>query len=138
MSPRASDSNRSITRVRSASPSICRTVVGATGPAACAIAWSNSDSESRTEPSAARAMMPSASGSTSTPSFSAILRKMRHQHVGLDAAQIETLAARQHRDRHFAISVVAKMNLACGGGSSSVFRSALNAAVDSMCTSSMM
>jgi len=36
------------------------------------------------------------------------------------------------------ISVVAKMNLACGGGSSSVFKSALNDCVDSMCTSSMM
>ena len=27
---------------------------------------------------------------------------MRHQHVRLDPAQIEALAARQHRDRHFA------------------------------------
>ncbi len=35
------------------------------------------------------------------------------------------------------ISVVAKMNLAWGGGSSSVFKSALKAAVDSICTSSM-
>jgi hypothetical protein len=34
------------------------------------------------------------------------------------------------------ISVVAKMNLACGGGSSSVFRKAPKAAVESMCTSS--
>ena len=36
------------------------------------------------------------------------------------------------------ISVVAKMNLAWGGGSSRVFRSALKAPVESMCTSSMM
>jgi len=36
------------------------------------------------------------------------------------------------------ISVVAKMNFTCFGGSSSVFRSALKAEVDSMCTSSMM
>ena len=36
------------------------------------------------------------------------------------------------------ISVVAKMNLACGGGSSRVLSRALNAAVDSMCTSSMI
>ena len=28
--------------------------------------------------------------------------KMRHQHVGIDPAQVETLAARQHRDRNFA------------------------------------
>ena len=36
------------------------------------------------------------------------------------------------------ISVVAKMNFTCAGGSSSVFSSALNAEVLSMCTSSMM
>ena len=35
-------------------------------------------------------------------------------------------------------SVVANMKAACGGGSSSVFKSALKAAVESMCTSSMM
>ncbi len=48
---------------------------------------------------------------------------------------------RWHRDRMVTgtlrISVVAKMNLACGGGSSSVFRRALNAPLESMCTSSM-
>ena len=38
----------------------------------------------------------------------------------------------------FCGSVVAKMNFTCGGGSSSVLSSALNAATDSMCTSSMM
>ena len=36
------------------------------------------------------------------------------------------------------ISVVAKMNLTSGGGSSSVFNSALKAFFESMCTSSMM
>ncbi len=36
------------------------------------------------------------------------------------------------------ISVVAKTKIACGGGSSRVFRSALKAAVDSMWTSSMI
>ena len=36
------------------------------------------------------------------------------------------------------ISVVAKTNLACGGGSSNVFSSALKACVDSICTSSRM
>ena len=35
-------------------------------------------------------------------------------------------------------SVVASMNTACFGGSSSVLSSALKAPVDSMCTSSMM
>ena len=36
------------------------------------------------------------------------------------------------------ISVVAKMNTTYGGGSSMVFNSALNALLESMCTSSMM
>ena len=35
-------------------------------------------------------------------------------------------------------SVVARMNTACFGGSSRVLSSALNAPVESMCTSSMM
>ena len=46
-------------------------------------------------------MMPSASGSTSTPSFRGDIAEMAHQHVGLDPAQVKTLAARQHRDRDF-------------------------------------
>ncbi|EXI77136.1 MAG: hypothetical protein AW12_03141 [Candidatus Accumulibacter sp. BA-94] len=37
----------------------------------------------------------------------------------------------------FCGSVVARMNLTCSGGSSSVFNMALNAEVESMCTSSM-
>ena len=35
-------------------------------------------------------------------------------------------------------SVVARMNIRCSGGSSRIFSSALNAAMESMCTSSMM
>ena len=49
---------------------------------------------------------------------------------------------RWQRDRmvagSFCGSVVARMNTAWAGGSSSVLSSALNAPVDSMCTSSMM
>ena len=47
-------------------------------------------------------MMPSASGSISTSSLAAMLPRWLHQHVGLDAAQIEALAARQHRHRDLA------------------------------------
>jgi hypothetical protein len=61
-----------------------------------------------------------------------------HHHLGLDPAEVEALAAAQHRDGTLRISVVAKTNFTCGGGSSSVFRSALNALVESMWTSSMM
>src|SRR3989338_5057600 len=38
----------------------------------------------------------------------------------------------------FSSSVVAKINIACSGGSSSVFKSALNASLVSMCTSSII
>ena len=89
------------------------------------------------EPSAARVISASASSVISAPSRPAIRRKRDH-HLGFDPAQVEALAARQHRDRHLRISVVAKMNFTCGGGSSSVFNSALKALVDSMWTSSMM
>ena len=47
-------------------------------------------------------MMPSASGSTSTLLLARDTGEMGHQHVGIDTAQVKTLAARQHRDRHFA------------------------------------
>ena len=40
--------------------------------------------------------------------------------------------------RILCFSVVARMKIACAGGSSSVLRNALNAACESMCTSSMM
>ena len=46
-------------------------------------------------------MMPSASGSDLDVFLGRDIGEMRHQHVGIDPAQIEALAARQHRDRHF-------------------------------------
>ncbi len=46
-------------------------------------------------------MMPSASGSDLDALLCRDVGKMRHQHVGLDPAQVKTLAARQHRHRHF-------------------------------------
>ena len=64
--------------------------------------------------------------------------EMGHQHV----ASTRRRSKRWQRDSTVTgtlrISVVAKTNLACSGGSSSVFRKALKAAVDSMWTSSMM
>ena len=101
-SPFISASNRSTMRTRSARPSICRTSSARTGPAACAMAWSNSDNESRTEPSAARAISASAAGSTSIFSLAGDAFQMLDQQRGVDPAQIEALAARQHRHRHFA------------------------------------
>ena len=79
--PSSTASNRSMTRARSARPSIARKSSART-PAApdcapCAIAWSSSDSASRTEPSAARAISASASGSTATPSLAQMLARWR-------------------------------------------------------------
>ena len=58
------------------------------------------------------------------------------------AASRRFKSKRWQRDRMvtgtFRISVVAKMNFTCGGGSSSVLSSALKALFDSMWTSSMM
>ena len=114
-------------------------IVGA-HPAAppCAIAWSSSDSASRTEPSAARAIIASASGSTATPSFAQMSARCRTSSVGLDAAQIEAQAARAHRHRHF-------LDLGRGEEEFDMLRrfferlqEAVEACFDSMCTSSMM
>ena len=70
-------------------------------PPPSAIAWSSSDSPSRTEPSAARAIRPSAAGAISTVLGRGDLPVMRDELVDRHAAQREALAARQHRDRHF-------------------------------------
>ena len=66
----------------------------------CAMPWSSSDSASRTEPSATRAISASASGSAATPSAAQILLKWRDHRARLDAPQIEANAARAHGDRH--------------------------------------
>ncbi len=83
-------------------------------------------------------MRASASGSTAAPSAAAI----RASRAIISPASMRRRSNRWQRDRMVTgtlrISVVAKMNFTCAGGSSSVFRSALKAAVLSMCTSSMM
>ena len=137
-SPDITASKRSSTRPRSASPSIARTSAAVAVPAPCAIAWSSSDCASRTEPSAARVISASASGATAAPSRAASAARW----PSIASGSIRRRSKRWQRDSTVTgtlrISVVAKMNLTCAGGSSSVFRSALNAEVLSMCTSSMM
>ena len=100
--------------------------------------WSNSDWLSRIEPLARRATKSMAAGSTSTPSARAISdRRSRMRWVSMVPK-----SNRWHRERmvsgSFWGSVVAKMNLTLGGGSSRVFNRALKASLVSMCTSSMM
>ncbi len=146
--PRITASSRSNTRPRSASPSMSATTaaeitpaappVASAGSAPRAIAWSSSDSPSRTEPSAARATASSASGATATPSFAAIPAKC----PASSATDTRRRSNLWHRlstvTGTLRSSVVAKMKVTCGGGSSSVLSSALNALRDSMWTSSTM
>ena len=105
---------------------------------ATAIAWSSSEVASRAEPSAARAMSASASSEASAPSAAAI----RASSAIIASGSIRRRSKRWQRDSTvtgtFRISVVAKTKTTCGGGSSSVLRSALKAEVLSMCTSSTM
>ena len=67
---------------------------------------------------------------------------MDWSHCTIWASPMRRKSNRWQRERivagTFCGSVVAKMNLTCGGGSSSVFSRALKAAVVSMWTSSMM
>ena len=116
-------------RPASASPSIWRTSSARTAPAAWEIAWSSSESASRTEPSAARAISASASGSAVTPS----LARMPSRWATSTPASTRRRSNRWQRDSTVTgtlpISVVANTNLAWGGGSSRVFSSALKAAV---------
>ena len=113
------------------------TAASVTGPSAWAIAWSSSDRPSRTDPSAARAIRPSAAGSTATASWVA----MRAKCAASSAMRTRRRSNRWQRDSTVTgtlrSSVVANTNFTCGGGSSSVFSSALKALRDSMWTSSM-
>ena len=131
-------SNRSKTRARSARPNMSRMSPSFTVPAPWAMAWSNNERASRAEPSAARAIMASACCSALTPSLS-------HTELSRPTSSSEDRrrkSKRWHRDNTVTgtlrISVVAKMNLTCSGGSSKVFSRPLKAALESMCTSSMM
>ena len=76
-SPRITPRTDRATRPRSAIPSISRTSLPRRSPAPCAIAWSSSDSASRTEPSAARAISASASGVDRDPFRLGDPREMR-------------------------------------------------------------
>ena len=115
-----------------------RTWSAVTVPAPWAIAWSRIDSPSRAEPSAALAIIASASASTSTPSAFATSAKWATSF----SAGIRLRSKRWQRDSTvtgtLSTSVVANRNFTCSGGSSRVFSNALNACFESMWTSSMM
>ena len=82
-------------------------------------------------------MTASASSSASPPSLAMMLLKCSIS----TGTSTRRRSKRWQRDSTVSgtlrTSVVAKMNFTCPGGSSSVFRSALKAPLESMCTSSM-
>ncbi len=88
-------------------------------------------------PSAARARSASAAGSDSIDSAVQICASRSDIRRGVIRFRLNC----RHRDStvtgSFCGSVVASRNLTCGGGSSSVFNSALKELLDSMCTSSI-
>ena len=91
---------------------------------------------SRSAPRASRAIASSPSSGTLNPSCSA----MKRSRATIASMDTRRKSKRWQRDVIVAgiscSSVVARMKMACGGGSSSVFSSALKAPVVSMCTSS--
>ena len=100
--------------------------------------WSNTERASRIPPSAFWAMMFRASGSAVIPSCEATYCKCS----AMSVVVIRWKSYTWHLDRIvgniLCFSVVARMKIAWCGGSSSVFKKALKAAADSMCTSSMI
>ena len=100
--------------------------------------WSKMESASRMPPSAFSAITCSASVSHVMPSLWATYSRC----FTMSATVMRWKSKIWHRlrmvGRILCFSVVAKMKMACAGGSSSVFRKALKAAVESMCTSSMI
>ena len=96
------------------------------------------DRASRMPPSAFSAMTASASSSYCMPSFSAT--PFRWLMVFCTVMRSKSYIWQRLRmvGRILCFSVVARMKMTCAGGSSSVFKKALKAAVESMCTSSMM
>ena len=96
------------------------------------------ESISRSLPAPARAIAATASGSYARP----ISSKMPARCFSRSSSGMSLKSRRIQRERMVAGilcgSVVARMNTACAGGSSSVLRSALKALSVSMCTSSMI
>ena len=89
-------------------------------------------------PSARREMSSAPPVVNSKPSWPAIYSTR----WAMSSGPMRVKSYRWQRERMVAgtfwISVVARMKMTWAGGSSSVFSNALKAAVDSMCTSSMM
>ena len=100
--------------------------------------WSKMDSASRIPPSALRAITFNASGSAVMPSLEATYARC----ATVSSTPIRLKSYIWQRERMvgsiLCFSVVARMNMAWRGGSSSVLRKALKAEADNICTSSII
>ena len=106
-------------------------------PAKLAI-WSKVDKASRIPPSDFTAITFNASASAFIPSLAAMPCKCATMSSTPMRLKSKTWQREMMVGSIFCFSVVAKMKMAYDGGSSNVFKKALKAAVDSMCTSSMI
>ncbi len=95
-------------------------------------------SASRKLPVAERAIAATASGGISIDSANSGARQHARDLLDRRAVEIEAVAAIDDSGRHLCASVVASTKTVCGGGSSSVFKKAFQAAWESMCASSRM
>ncbi|AKF85418.1 hypothetical protein MFUL124B02_11995 [Myxococcus fulvus 124B02] len=133
-----SASAKSCTIVRSMAPSASATSSSVGFAPHEASTWSSRLSASRMPPSDWRTT--SDNERSEMPAPSAL--QISCSRWSIRAAEMRRKLWRWQRDRmvsgSLCASVVAKMNFTCPGGSSSVLSSALNAAPDSMWTSSMM
>ena len=124
--------------LESSDPSIASAPASVTLPSPNAMICSREVSALRRPPSARCAIKSSASPSNSTPSDTHTAPKR----ATMASADMRRKSNRWQREwmvsGTFCGSVVARMNTTWLGGSSSVFSSALNAATESMWTSSMM
>ena len=124
--------------LESSDPSIASAPASVTLPSPNAMICSREVSALRRPPSARCAIKSSASPSNSTPSDTHTAPKR----ATMASAEMRRKSNRWQREwmvsGTFCGSVVARMNTTWLGGSSSVFSSALNAATESMWTSSMM
>ena len=117
-------------------PSISRTRAFVTWVSSSERHWSSSESASRMPPSLAlRDLQQRLFLGRRALLLQHAFQQARHVVRG-DAAELELLAAGKHRGGQLVRLGRGKMNTTCAGGSSSVFSSALNALVESICTSS--
>ena len=133
---------REDTRPRARGPAPRARAPAVTAPSApIESTWSVSESASRRPPSAARAIMPSASTSYVTPSLSSTRARRSRISAGpmrLRSKRCSRLSIGAAACAIFCGSVVANTNTTRGGGSSRILRSAFHASRVSMCASSTM